>query len=393
MHSFAPMNKPGNTYSILSLNTISALGSSREAEAAYGEGLSGLTQRQFGEESCWVGSLPEALRKTIDQQVGTAYPRLDPTVHYAIYCAREAVKQAGWSATDQLGLNIGSSRGATALWEKYYQQQLQSGRVATQASPTTTLGNIASWVAHDLGAGGPAISHSITCSSALHAIINACVWLEAGYATQFLAGGSEAPLTPFTVSQMEALKIYSKMPAPFPCRSLDPNKTANTMVLGEGAGMVCLEAGKHPEAKALITGIGFATEPLSHGASLSADAQCLQKSMKMALGSVPGETVDAVVVHAPGTLKGDSAELRALEKVFFGKIPPAYTNKWQAGHTLGASGMLNLELGLLLLEGKPVQQPEYLNAANAVQRECNKVLINAVGFGGNAVSLLVESRA
>ncbi|SFR38109.1 3-oxoacyl-(acyl-carrier-protein) synthase [Robiginitalea myxolifaciens] len=387
------MNNPGNTFSIRALKTISALGTSQEAEAAYREGNSGLGLRQFGEDSRWAGSLPEALSKEIELQVGAGYPRLDPTVHYAIFCARQAMKEAGWTATDRLGINIGSSRGATALWEKYHQQQLGAGRVATQASPSTTLGNIASWVAHDLGSQGPAISHSITCSSALHAIINGCAWLQAGFADQFLAGGSEAPLTPFTVSQMEALKIYSRMPGPYPCRSFDQNKTANTMVLGEGAGMVCLEAGKHPEASAWITGIGYATEPLSHGASLSAEAQCLQKAMQMALGSTPAASVEAVVVHAPGTLKGDSAELRALEKVFPAGMPEIFTNKWQLGHTLGASGMLNLELAMLLLEGKPVQHPGYLKPSEAPKQKFKKVVINAVGFGGNAASLLLEGHA
>ncbi len=386
------MNNPGNTFSIRALKTISALGASPEAEVAYREGNSRLVLRQFGEDSRWAGSLPEDLSQEIELQVGVAYPRLDPTVHYAIFCARQAMAEAGWKATERLGINIGSSRGATALWEKYHQQQLEAGQVATQASPSTTLGNIASWVAHDLGSQGPAISHSITCSSALHSIINGCAWLQSGFSDQFLAGGSEAPLTPFTVSQMEALKIYSRISGPYPCRSFDPNKTANTMVLGEGAGMVCLEAGQHPEARAWITGIGYATEPLSHGASLSTDAQCLQKAMQMALGSTPAPTVEAVVVHAPGTLKGDSAERIALEKVFHAAMPEIFTNKWQLGHTLGASGMLNLELALLLLEGKPVQHPGYLKPGKPAQTKFNKVLINAVGFGGNAVSLLLEGR-
>jgi 3-oxoacyl-(acyl-carrier-protein) synthase len=77
------------------------------------------------------------------------------------------------------------------------------------ASPTTTLGNISSWVAHDLQSSGPEISHSITCSTALHALLNGVAWLKAGMADKFLVGGTEAPLTDFTIAQMRALKIYS----------------------------------------------------------------------------------------------------------------------------------------------------------------------------------------
>ena len=76
-------------------------------------------------------------------------------------------------------------------------------------SPTTTLGNISSWVAYDLGVKGATLSHSITCSTACTGL-NACAWLKGGMAKRFLVGGSEAPLTDFTVAQMRSLGIYSK---------------------------------------------------------------------------------------------------------------------------------------------------------------------------------------
>ena len=72
------------------------------------------------------------------------------------------------------------------------------------------MGNISSWVAHDLQTEGPEISHSITCSTALHALLNGVAWLQSGKQIKFLVGGSEAPLTPFTIAQMQALKIYAK---------------------------------------------------------------------------------------------------------------------------------------------------------------------------------------
>jgi 3-oxoacyl-(acyl-carrier-protein) synthase len=92
-------------------------------------------------------------------------------------------------------------------------------------------------VAHDLKNKGPEISHSITCSTALHAILNAVAWLQSGMATRFLVGGSEAPLTAFTLAQMQALKIYANEESEFPCKAFDLTKTKNSMVLGEGAGI------------------------------------------------------------------------------------------------------------------------------------------------------------
>ena len=70
-----------------------------------------------------------------------AYEPLDNTVLYALHTAREAVTQANWRDL-RFGINIGSSRGATALFEKHYSHFLAEGTCQTLASPTTTLGNI-----------------------------------------------------------------------------------------------------------------------------------------------------------------------------------------------------------------------------------------------------------
>jgi 3-oxoacyl-(acyl-carrier-protein) synthase len=72
--------------------------------------------------------------------------------------------------------------------------------------------------------------------------------------------------------------------------------------------------------------------------------------MKMALQETNLQEVDAIVMHAPGTIKGDLTELRAIEKVFGEDIPLLTTNKWKIGHTFGASGILSLELALLMMK-------------------------------------------
>ena len=375
--------------SIRSIATLSALGSQDDAQAAYARPDSDLTRQTIGAESAWAGALPQTLHAAVTAALADRYGPLDPTVQFAVWTAREAVARAGWTDAGGFGVNIGSSRGATQLWEAHHRDLLSEGRVRPTASPSTTLGNIASWVAADLGTEGPALSHSITCSTALHAILNGCAWLQSGFCDRFLAGGSEAPLTAFTLAQMQALKIYSEAPGPYPCRALDPGMRRSTMVLGEGAGVVCLEAGHSDRALGVITGIGYATEPLEHGASLSADASCLQASMRMALAGEAPESVDAVVLHAPGTLRGDRAELEAVRRVFGPHQPYCCSNKWKIGHTLGASGILNLELGLFLLAGGTYKAPDYL-PHQVVPAPCSRILVNAVGFGGNAVSLRVD---
>jgi 3-oxoacyl-(acyl-carrier-protein) synthase len=373
-----------------------------------------ITSKEFGGKNQFVAQIPAELRSELEslRQSDIKYKSLDETVLMALLISRQAVKDAGWKAGDSFGINIGSSRGATQLFEKYHQEFLETGKTSTLASPTTTLGNISSWVAHDLKNNGPDISHSITCSTALHSVLNAVAWLQSGLADKFLVGGSEAPLTAFTMAQMQALKIYSRetlrqaqcdnevkcQSEPvedlfYPCRALDLSKKQNTMVLGEGAAVACLEIGQRENALAYIEGIGYATDELEHNISISDEAICFQKSMKMALKNTNPEDVDAIVMHAPGTLKGDTSEIKAIEIVFGENQPMLTTNKWKVGHTFGASGMLNMELAILMMQHNHFIEVPYLDNPVRVlnpNRVIKKVMINAVGFGGNAVSILLS---
>lgn len=317
------------------------------------------------------------------------YKFLDNSVLYAMEASRKAVEQAAWTTDDVFGINIGSSRGATELFEKHHQEYLETGKAQTLASPTTTLGNISSWIAHDLQSSGPEISHSITCSTALHAVLNGVAWLKSGMVDKFLVGGSEAPLTDFTIAQMRALKIYSRSDDAYPNRALDLEKTQNTMILGEGAAVCCLEIGKKENALAFIEGIGYATEVLEHNISISAEATCFQKSIKMALKDTELSDVDAVVMHAPGTIKGDLTEYRAIQKVFGESLPLLTTNKWKIGHTFGASGLLSLELAIMMMQHNTFISVPFAKAQKQT-KPIKKVLVNAVGFGGNAVSVLLS---
>ena len=160
------------------------------------------------------------------------------------------------------------------------------------------------------------------------------------------------------------------------------------MILGEGAASFCLEL-ESDRALAHITGIGYGTETIKHGASISADALCLQQSMRMAIEGHNPESVDAIILHSPGTIKGDNSEMNAIRAVFSQNRPLLTSNKWKIGHTFGASGALSMEMALLMLKYNQFIQPPYL-ATQHPNSPLKKILINAVGFGGNAVSVLIE---
>ncbi len=397
------MNTP---VSITSIASISPLGISlEEAWDAYQSNDHFLVKKKLGGSNEWVAPLSDRMMVEIEKLRNSDYnyKDLDNSVLYAIFASRMAIEKSGWSSTDNFGINIGSSRGATSLFEKYHEEFLNAQKASTLSSPTTTLGNISSWVAHDLQTKGPEISHSITCSTALHALINGVAWLKSGMANKFLVGGSEASLTPFTIAQMKAMRIYAKPSDPlnapclpagrveraYPCRAMDLQKKQNTMVLGEAASIACLELGVQKNTLAVIEGVGYATEVLEHNISISADAVCFQRSMKMALGNIDPDDVDVIVMHAPGTVKGDLSEKEAIEKIFCNKTPFLTTNKWKVGHTFGASGMLSLELAILMMQHDEFIGTPFNNYASAPEK-VKKVMVNAVGFGGNAVSVLLS---
>jgi 3-oxoacyl-(acyl-carrier-protein) synthase len=392
------LNQP---ISITSISSISALGSSqKEVWQNYLLDKHFLSEKEVNGKKVFVGQLSEGNQQKIQnlRKSDSKYRNLDAAVLFAIYVSREAVKKANWKSENNFGINFGSSRGATSLFEKYHKEFLETQKSSTLSSPTTTLGNISSWVAHDLQTLGPEISHSITCSTALHSLLNGVAWISSGMAEKFLVGGSEAALTDFTIAQMQALKVYAKKEARpfdsaqgdkyFPCRAFDLKKKQNTMVLGEGAAAICLEKGVVKNALATISGVGYATEILQHNTSISTDATCFQKSMKMALGEISPNEIDAIVMHAPGTLKGDESEINAIKKVFCNKTPFLTTNKWKLGHTFGASGMLSLELALYILQHQRVIAVPFAEH-QPPPKSIKKILINAVGFGGNAVSILL----
>ncbi|MGY6650320.1 beta-ketoacyl synthase N-terminal-like domain-containing protein [Wenyingzhuangia sp. IMCC45574] len=379
--------------SITGYSSISPLGTEKDKIwNNYTSNRHFLSLKEFESVSGLVGALPKDLELELDQlkKSNPKYANLDKTVLMAIYCGRKATENANWKPNSEFGINIGSSRGATSLFEKFYNDFSESklGKTHPLTSPTTTLGNLSTWVADDLQSNGPTVSHSITCSTGLHAILNGIAWLNSGMSNKFLVGATEAPNTAFTIAQMQALKIYAENKGDFPSRALDFNKSKNTMCLGEGAAFFCLEKGEKENAIATIESIGYATEKLKHNISITEEAECFQKSMKMALKNSNG-TIDAIVMHAPGTIKGDTSEYNAIQKIFGENTPALTSNKWKIGHTLGTSGCLSMELALLMLEHQKFINIPYISNTYT-PKKLDRILVNAVGFGGNAVSIVLK---
>lgn len=391
------MNLESRCVVIEGIGSISAAGSSSQAVVdSYTSGTTKISFRNFANSQTPVGMIPTETETLIDD-IHFPICGLDRSVHLGIFAARKAMLEAHWDhGDDSIGVVIGTSRGPTELLETYHSEFSHSanGTVSPFASPLTTHGNVSSWIASDLQLSGLAISHSVTCSSALHSLVTGVSWLYAGFSDKVLCGGAEAPLTEFTLAQMKALRLYSKTGnSRFPCRPL--NFDENSLVLGEGAAVVALSLAPMdtlPPGSLVIRGIGMAHEVVKSPTWISQDGKAFELAMRRAMmncNELP--PVDLVVAHAPGTKRGDSAEICAISRVFGSHPPPVVSPKWCTGHSFGASGALNIEYAALCLSGLIAPSMPYKTPFDyALKAQPSVLMINAAGFGGNAVSVILQ---
>lgn len=364
--------------------SISALGTSiEEISAAYKNQESYLKVNANGHLSSFLSNASEQEISQIKSS-DKRFSKLDRSVLLGMYCAQKLKAQC---ELDNPMVNIGSSRGATHIWEQQHQHFLKENECKTDASPSTTLGNISSWVGQIIGGDGAHFSHSITCSSAHHAMLNAAAWLNSGMSTQAIVGGSEAPLSNFGIAQMQALGIYAKPSEDaYPVKAFALDKSEGAMALGEAACLFLISTSPE-KARIKITGIGWGTERIKHGSSISSDATSMQKAMRMAssnLSIIP----DAIITHSPGTYKGDKAENEAI-KTLFGANMPCTNNKWKIGHSFGASAAMSVEMAMLMLINQEFYPLPYIKQ-KIEPKQLKSILVNSVGFGGNAVSIMLE---
>ena len=104
---------------------------------------------------------------------------------------------------------------------------------------------------------------------------------------------------------------------------------------------------------------------------------------------------DLVIAHGTGTLFNDSTEDMALEKFLHQKNIPVTGTKWCIGHSLGASGAVDLIAGCEILKNKkpfhihnvtaadPELKMNYLTSNKGhVFKKINTILLTTLGFGG-----------
>ncbi|HEY2065072.1 MAG TPA: beta-ketoacyl-ACP synthase II [Gemmatimonadaceae bacterium] len=342
--------------------------------------------------------------------------RADLYTQYAVAAAVEAMADAGFAQggydVDRTGVIIGSGIGGLKSFEE--QHDLYRERGASKISPffiPMFIADIAAGVVSmRFNARGPNYATVSACSTSAHAIGDAFRTIQYGDADIVITGGAEATVTPMAIGGFANMTALSRRNDSPETASRPFDATRDGFVMGEGAGVVILEALDHALARgARIYGevVGYrATGDAYHLTGQLPEHEGLQRAMRGALADagLRPEDVDYVNAHGTSTPLNDSNEAKAITAVFgdtAGDVSVSST-KSMTGHMLGAAGSVEFIACTLAIRDQTV--PPTINYCNADpecgsldftpnqarQREVRAALSNSAGFGGHNVSLAVK---
>jgi len=291
----------------------------------------------------------------------------DRVVRMASVACRQAWRDAGLPALAgpelgaRSGVILGSGLGGMLFQEDQIWRALRSreNRVHPHSVPRVSTTALVSEIAQALLLHGPGYVVSSACASSAHAIGQALRTIQHGDADVMIAGGSEAPLTYFSLLAFSLLGVLAKSPgAPGEaCKPFDRRRDG--FVLGEGAGALILESFEHAMARGARVYAGLR----GYGQSLGAfhavharpDGADAAAAMQAALcdAGAAASRVGYVNAHGTGTQENDVAEARAMHVVFGdseARRVPVSSIKPIIGHTLGAAGALEAVATIKALE-------------------------------------------
>ena len=340
--------------------------------------------------------------------------RNDRFVHLAIAATRLAMDDGGFEISprnrDRVGVVIGSGIGGAHTWEE--QHQILRERGPSRVSPffaTMIIINMASGaVGIEVGARGPNFSVVSACATGGHAIGEALCIIQQGGADAMICGGSEAAITPLSLAgfcSMKALSTRNDAPEQA-SRPFDAGRDG--FVMGEGAGVVLLEAWEHAERRgariyAELAGYGMSADAY-HITQPDPEGDGAVLAVRMALDDARLEPAQVSYINAHGTSTpyNDKFETLAIKRVFGSdaKRIPVSSTKSMTAHLLGAAGGVELIACALAIERQKlpptinyeVPDPDCdLDYVPNVARPArvDVAMSNAFGFGGhNAILIL-----
>jgi len=341
--------------------------------------------------------------------------RADLFIAYALAATRMAVEDAGLVIDNANGNRIGAitgcGLGGLTLLEQTCLTLDQKGprRVSPFFIPLMIGNMVPGMISIHFGAKGPNLSLATACAAGAHAVGDSFRMIQNGMADAMITGGVEAAVNPTCIAGFNAMKALST-------RNDDPEKASRPFdrdrdgfVVGEGSGILILEALEHAQERGAaiyaeligygLTGDGHhmtAPPPDGNGA-----VRCMQAALDDA-GLAAGQ-VDYINAHGTSTELNDLYESRAVKTVF---KDHAYqvaisSTKSMTGHLLGGAG--GIETVFTALSVYHDMMPPTINYENQAA-ECdldyvpntarkapvNVAMTNSFGFGGTNATLIVK---
>lgn len=335
----------------------------------------------------------------------------DLNVQFAVAAAAQAMEDSGIEGkydSDRTGVYIGSGIGGIGTLETQKERLMEKGpRFVSPYFIPMMIPNMASGtLAIKYGCRGPALPSVSACASGGNAIGEAMRLIRHGYMDVMIAGGTEAVITPLSLSgfiNMQALSTSED----FDTASLPFDKRRNGFVMGEGAAVLVLEEYEH----AVNRGAKIYGEVSGYGSTCDAhhmtapDPEAIGGSMaiKQAYGESGEYEGDKIYInaHGTGTPLNDKVETLALKKAF-GEEKARKLNisstKSMTGHCLGAAGAIEavaslkaLDEGIIpptvgLTEADPECDLDY-TPQTAKKKDIELVISSSLGFGGHNACL------
>lgn len=301
----------------------------------------------------WVARAP-------DPELGRSGRRLDRSSQLFLAAARESWRQAGldraWLDPDRIAVIDGSSLGPISDLLAAERERFRDGfpaRINPAQLIRMMVGAGGAMFAQEVGAHGSVFALSAGSTSGAVAILEGWAKLRTGLADVVVAGGADAPLDPEVLAVFHAAGILAPAGDVIPCRPFDIARCGT--ILGEGAGVVVLERADHArrrgaEPLAVLVGAGMSGEDGSMTAPDPA-GRGVARASQHALAGVRGR-VGWIKAHGTATRVNDAAECRALDGAL--ADTPVSSLKPLLGHTLGASGAVELVAAVLAIRARVV---------------------------------------
>jgi 3-oxoacyl-[acyl-carrier-protein] synthase II len=363
----------------------------------------------------WAGQLPVRIAGQVTADLTghlttRELKRMDRCGQLALVAAREAWQQAGAPDVDpeRFAVVIGSAYGGLGSTIEQDRALASGGprRVSPHTLTRLMVNGPAAWVSIDLGARGGARTPVSACASGAEAIVQGAEMIRSGAADVVIAGGVDASVNDLVItgfSQIRALSTRNDEPQRA-SRPFDGGRDG--FVLAEGAGIVVLESEAHARSRGASVLGAVAGGSVTSDANdiVAADPAMQRRVMQKALASAGMDAADIGFVHAHATSTpvGDRLEAQAITAIFGNDVPVTST-KGHTGHLLGGAGALAAVVVVQALQTG--QLPGTLNVEdvdpevdlNIVTDTAHTLaagspaagLVNAFGFGGHSVALVI----